>query len=244
MIDYGATLAARYEINRRWAVRAAGGRRIRFPTMRELFGEALNRFLVNPDLQPESAWSGEVGLEHNGTSLSGELTAFFNRTFDTIDRRNVVVDGDRKRQRINLDGSRVAGVEAVGSARPTRGLRLDGHLTWMRTRTLNDGETLFFAERPEWIGTLTSTYRFRMGLSLVGQVVYTGTAYSLAEDNTFVKLPTSTVLNTRVGYRFRLGDAMPEVFARVDNLTDERVLTQLGLPGPGRELVAGLNLSL
>jgi iron complex outermembrane recepter protein len=36
-----------------WRLRAAIGRKIRAPTMRELFGQALNRFLINPDLAPE-----------------------------------------------------------------------------------------------------------------------------------------------------------------------------------------------
>lgn len=244
LTDYGVTAAALYDLDSHWSVRAATGRRIRFPTMRELFGEALNRFLVNPDLRPESAWLAEVGLERQGAAFSGELTAFLNRTFDTIDRRNVVVDGDRKRQRINLDGSRVFGVEVAGVAKPVRGLRLDGHLTWMRPRTLNDGDTAFFGERPEWIGTLTTSYRFRHGFSVQGQAVYTGTAYSLAEDNTFVELPTSTVFNMRLGYYFSVARALPEVFVRVDNVADERVLTQLGLPAAGRELIVGLTLSL
>ena len=242
--DYGVTAAALYLFDAHWALRAAGGRRIRFPTMRELFGEALNRFVVNPDLEPESAWLAEVGLERRGSTFSGELTAFLNRTVDTIDRRNLVVDGDRKRQRINLDGSRVYGLEAVGTARPVARLRLDGHLTWMRPRTFEEGETTFFAERPEWIGTLTGSYRFRQGVTVTGQSVYTGTAYSLGEDNAYVELPTALVFHARLGYRFQVGQAMPEVFVRVNNVTDEVVLTQLGLPAAGREFVAGLNLSL
>jgi hypothetical protein len=44
------------------SLRAGVGQKTRFPTMRELFDEALDRFMVNPELEPESALMVEVGL--------------------------------------------------------------------------------------------------------------------------------------------------------------------------------------
>ncbi|MBI2614554.1 MAG: TonB-dependent receptor plug domain-containing protein [Gemmatimonadetes bacterium] len=42
--DYSVTLGAGYRIDGGWQLRLGAGRKSRFPTMRELFGEALNRF--------------------------------------------------------------------------------------------------------------------------------------------------------------------------------------------------------
>ncbi|MDX1532370.1 MAG: TonB-dependent receptor plug domain-containing protein, partial [Rhodothermales bacterium] len=54
-VDWGATAGAVYRPAPRWTLTAALGRKTRFPTLRELFGEALQRFALNPDLRPESS---------------------------------------------------------------------------------------------------------------------------------------------------------------------------------------------
>ena len=78
-------------------------------------------------------------------------------------------------------------------------------------------------------------------------VIWPPLPYGLDEDNTFRALSSSQVLNARLGYRMvhSMSPAFSaEVFARVDNLTDEVVLPQLGLPDPGREIRLGLEVSL
>jgi iron complex outermembrane receptor protein len=65
----------------------------------------------------------------------------------------------------------------------------------------------------------------------------------LNERNEFVPLPRSLVLNLRLGYRVAVaGDRTLEIFGRVDNVTDELVVPQLGLPDPGRSLRGGLKV--
>lgn len=234
-IDVGVTSGLHYTVDDAWTLRAAAGRKVRFPTMRELFGEALGRFLVNPDLTAESSLLAEVGLRLAKTDFSGEIVAFLNRTFDAIDQRSVQVPGEDRprRQRVNLDGSRVAGVEVGGAARPARGWSAAGHLTWMHGRAFEDGTTLRLVEKPEWVGTLTLTYNHPGGLSALCQGVLNGGAYGLGEDNALQPLSTSLVLNARVGYLFLQGPFATEVYARVNNATDTVTLPQLGLPGPG-----------
>ncbi len=243
----GFSTALLYELNEAWSWRASGGRKVRFPTLRELFGEAINRFIPDADLKPETAWLGETGIVHQGVVFSGEANVFVNRSVDTIDRRTVEIDGERKRQRINLEGSRVYGVEVMGVVQPLAGWRVNGHMTWLNARGYDEGMTVRLAEKPAWLSTVTSTYQYRGRLTVLLQGVYTGRAYSLDETNTFVALPTSLSVNARMAYRLRINTPRllaAEVFARVNNLTDEVVMPQLGLPAPGREIQAGLNLSL
>lgn len=244
--NYGVTSGLRYALSDNWSLRASAGRKVRFPTMRELFGEALNRFLVNPDLGAEASLSAELGFVRSGATWSGEVVGFFNRTYDTIDRRNIEVNGQWLRQRVNLEGSRVVGAEAVATARPLRGLRLDGSLTYANAEAFEDGETQKLAEKPEWLGTLTSGYQLSGGFSVMLQGVYTGRAFSPDEENILQPLPTSLVLNARAAYRLtrvRRRVLSAELFARINNLTDEVVLPQLGLPAAGRELVGGVNVA-
>ncbi len=247
-VDFGLASGARYALDDAWTLRASAGRKVRFPSMRELFGEALGRFLLNPDLRPESSLLAEAGVEGRSERLSGELVAFFNRTFDAIDQRSVLVPGEERprRQRVNLEGSRVFGVEAVGTARPLRGVSVEGHLTWMHARAFDGGTRRRLAERPEWLGTLTLLHNAQWGFSVLCQAVLTGGAYSPDEENVFEKLPSSLVLNARLGYRLlwvgRRALAA-ELFARVNNATDALTVPQLGLPGPGREFYFGIDVS-
>ncbi|RMF52966.1 MAG: TonB-dependent receptor [Bacteroidetes bacterium] len=245
--DYSFSAGARYDFGDGFFARATLGRKTRFPTMRELFGEALNRFLLNPDLRPESALLAEVGLGLARSDLRLEVIPFLNRTSDTIDRINVTVDGQRKRQRINLRGSRVLGVEMNVQARLHRHVQGTASLTLMDVKRLKDApdESERLAEKPDAVGTAALRYAGPQGLSVQLDATYLGHAYSLDEDNTFVPLPRALAVGARLGYR--LDDLVPgftaELFARGDNLTDETIMTQLGLPGAGRTLQAGVEMS-
>jgi iron complex outermembrane receptor protein len=247
-VDFGVASGLRYDLDEAWSLRASAGRKVRFPTMRELFGEALGRFLISPDLKAESSVLTEVGISRAGSAVSGEVIAFYNRTFDTIDQCSVTLPGEdlSRRQRINLDGSRVFGVEVVGTARPLRGLSVNGHLTWTHVRAFEDEETRRLAEKPEWLGTLTLDYNAPGGFSVLLEPTFRGHAFSPDDDNVLQELPTSLVLNARLGYRFvRSGKRViaSEIFVRVNNAADELTLPQLGLPGAGREVLAGIDLS-
>lgn len=239
-VDYGATAGAIYRLNGTWALNASAGRKTRFPTLRELFGEALDRFLVNPDLGPETSLLAEVGVRRSGERVSGEATLFLNHTDDTIDQRRLA---DGRRQRVNLGGSRIYGIELAGAARRGR-VRLDGHLTLMDVRGIGgDGATTRLSEKPKGIGRLAASYNAGKGFITTVEGVYTGVAYS-PTANGDVRLGPSLVVNVRVGDRRTFFGISTELVLRVDNVFDTVVLPQLGLPGPGREFRMGLKLAL
>ena len=242
------TAGLTYAVTEHLTWRAAAGRKGRFPTMRELFGGALGKFVPNPDLHPVTALLGETGIVWSDERLRGEATLFLSRTHDAIDKQTIQ-DGPNagKEQRINLDGSRTWGVEVVAALAPTERLALDGQLTWMRPRGFLDGETQKLDEKPAWLSTVTATCDLPWGLRALVQADYLGGVFARNDQNVFDRLPDAVLLNGRLSYTFNpraLGLASGEVFARVNNLTDELRLLQLGLPGPGREVLAGLKLTL
>lgn len=244
-VDYGITSGMTYRLDDRWSLRAAMGRKIRFPTMRELFGEALGRFLVNPQLRAESSFLAEVAIGMESSRARGEAIIFLNRTYDTIDQRNLVIDGEElpRRTRVNLEGSRVHGLEIVSGARFGRGWRLSANLTWMRAQGRTEGIDSPLTEKPEILGTFALRYNDPSGISALVQTIVTGRAHGLSDDNMLVSLPSSTIINARIGYLFIRGRYATEIFARVNNATDDVTLPQLGLPGPGRDIQAGLEVS-
>jgi iron complex outermembrane receptor protein len=246
-IDYTVTTGVHYALPGGWFVRAAAGRKTRFPTMRELFGEALNRFLVNPDLQPESSWLTELAVGVHGTRMRGEIIPFATFTSNSIDQRNVQLPGEEqsRRQRINLPGSRVTGVELVAAMQASPRLDLESHVTFMRPRRVQQrsGDPVHLAEKPAALARASASYATPGGFGALVEGVYTGRAYSLAEDNDFVPLPTSLAVNLRLSHALSLRGAAMQIFGRVDNVTNELVVPQLGLPAAGRSFTSGVSVS-
>ena len=245
--DYSYSLGARYALADGIFARGVIGRKTRFPTMRELFGEALNRFLLNPDLKPESALLAEVAVGVEQDRIRIEVIPFLNRTTGTLDQRFVDVEDGRKRQRINLAGSSLVGIELTADARLFRHVQAVSSLTLMDIRRTQDApeDPTHLAEKPGALGVAMVRYAGPQGLSASVESVYMGRAYSLDSTNELVPLPRSVELNARIGYRLDglVQRVSAELFARVDNLTDALVVPQLGLPGPGRMFRIGLKLS-
>ena len=50
-------------------------RKVRFPSLRELYSGALGRFVPNPNLKPEVLGALEAGLTGTGVGLGGRLEA-------------------------------------------------------------------------------------------------------------------------------------------------------------------------
>lgn len=244
----------RLDVEEGLAVRATAGTRSRFPTMRELFGEALRRFLVNPDLKPESAVTFDLGVERSGEGGRIALVGFASIVSNTIDQRNVTdSSGARLRQRINLTGSRTYGAELAGALRVLRPFHLEGHLTWMNTRGRLDADvdgvdsTFELAEKPELVGTVAAAYDTPIGLRPEIEVQISGEARGLNEEDELVPLGSSVVLNARLLWSLPITSITPntllQLYLRAHNITDAVVLPQLGLPAPGRELQGGMKLT-
>lgn len=225
-----------------WRLRVALGRKIRAPTMRELFGQALNRFLINPDLQPERIVSAELAAEwrHHAWDLS--LVGFMQDLNGTIDQRTV----GRLRQRINLPGSQVLGVEAVAVWRPTSAWSLGGSATYAdaRRKRVPAGQTDRLAEKPDVLARLYADYRALSGFGALAELMYTGRAYSADANGLLVALPRSTAVNLRVSQRIKVVGTDLDLFVRGDNLFDALIMPQLGLPAPGRSVRLGLTIGV
>ncbi len=233
-------------LRRSWPERVEGflaaSRKVRFPTMRELFSGALGRFLVNPRLRPETIWIAEAGLRFFVQQAYVEVIGYLNRTFDTIDQRTVVVNGERKRQRINLEGSRVYGMEVRLGWAFLRSWMLEGYMSGLRSRAFLPGPDRPLVEKPEWLATLTLRRLPGLGLAPLVQLHYRGRAWALDEENRLQELPDALLLHVRLAYRLPIPSGQVEGFVRINNVTDTAVWPQLGLPGPGRELRLGVQV--
>ncbi len=241
----GVTAGLSHDLTPGVTIRGVAGRKVRFPTMRELFGEALGRFLVNPDLVPESSLLTEAAVRIERGETTAEAIVFFNRTYDTIGQRMVLVEGEMRprRQRVNLDGSRVLGLETTLVSRIVPSMLASCSMTIMRAREVTPDGTEPLVEKPSGIGGCSMTYWSAIGFSVVLEGQYTGKAHGLGENNAFIPLERSMVTSIRLAWLILYKQYSAEIFARANNITDAVTLPQLGLPGPGRALHMGVQVT-
>ena len=223
-------------------VRTGASRKVRFPTMRELFGTALNRFLLNPNLKPEQVWSGELGAEWASGAYRADVAAFTQRTRDAIDQRTVQVDGKALRQRVNLEGSVVWGVEISGAAAVLPALRAEGHLTALRARGLEEGRRVPLAEKPALMVLLLLEARPTSRLRVTADLNRVAGAYAAERDGVRPRLPGAWLVGGRLSYTASVGRGAFTLYGRLDNVFGATLLPQEGLPAPGRTFVVGVSV--
>ena len=230
-----------------WSVAATLGERSRFPTPRELYGVALGRFLLNPDLLPERSLLGDVSFEYAATDdMSVDVALWLNDSDDTLSQRVVNVGGSSLRQRFNTNGSFTYGIEAALN------LALQDNLRAEISTSLQDGEVArdefgvrpVLLQRPKLQLSVALDWQATPRLDMRAEVFHTGSAYDFADDGSVVSLPSSNSLNLRGFYS--VGEWHGHrllLTAAIDNATDELVLPQLGLPSPGRTVHFGIRVN-
>jgi iron complex outermembrane receptor protein len=99
-------------------LRASGGYGFRIPTYTDLYYSDPTT-VGNPNLKPESAWSGDGGLDWMpGARLSISVTGFYARQHDTIDY--VRASAADLWHAVNLSGLHFAGVESSATWIPVK----------------------------------------------------------------------------------------------------------------------------
>jgi len=212
--------------------RAGVSRKIRFPTLRELFDPLQG----NLDLQPEKALAYEVGHRVAGKSFYIDASLFRNEVSDLIENGRV---GTVQRA-VNLEDAVLQGFEAAVGGAAMRFLRLDLNYTFLDAKArknlpLGEGSFTEVQHRPShrFNGTVNVLLPQAFALRLEG-------IYSSDQVDTFgtdVRAPEYGVFNLQL--RKRLGTHL-EVFAGVDNVLDASYEQKLGAPLPGRWEYAGL----
>ncbi|MDB5689622.1 MAG: hypothetical protein JWL91_1498 [Sphingomonas bacterium] len=222
----------------------SAGRRTRFPSARELFGEALGRFLINPDLKPETAWLADIELAWASEGASLSFNPFYSRGEDTLGQRVVRVGGVSLRQRYNLSGTRTYGVDVQANVTLAPGFGAELFATALSARALS-GDAAFrkLPQRPDYEAGGALSYRPVEGGLLRAEYRRVGPAVDLDATGARSALPPGNEVNLRGEWRVgEVGESPVSITMAVDNLTDELISPQLGLPLPGRTVRVGLRV--
>lgn len=234
-----ASGALRFDLGDGAMLTVSGGRRTRFPTARELFGEALGRFALNPDLRPEQAWLVDAELQWGRDGLAVSVNPFLIRSHDTLAQR-VLADG--RRQRFNLAGATSYGIDARIAHDLAANLRFELSGTLLRARAdAGSAPVRRLPQRPSFEGLAVIDWNVAERFDLRAELRAVGKAIDFDAGGGRVTLPAAAELGLRAAIPFaRLGSHQLLLTFAVDNVTDAQIFPQAGLPSPGRLWRVGL----
>jgi iron complex outermembrane receptor protein len=216
-------------------VRGAAYRAFRVPTLNEYyrpFRVGTVNTLANPGLKKETLTGGELGTEITRGAVSFKATGFFNELEDAVG--NVTLSsapGAITRQRQNLDTVRVRGVELSGEWRvaPRLETRLsyqwsEAEVTAARAQPSLVGRTL--AQAPEHKATASLNWDAPWQMRVRALARYTSEQFD--DDENQLVLREATTADMQVERPFGVHVV---VFAAVENIFDERVVTSRSVAG-------------
>lgn len=242
------------ELNQSLRLHASASQRSRFPSLRELYSGAANRFQPNPDLEPETLLGFEGGFTWNGSAGAraravAEVTGFNHDLRDAVVRVTVPNTGPPPAtlfRRVNRDNIVSRGIELLGGytfGAGDRAISLSGDALIQRI-TIRD-QTAGNAQRnaendPERRGSLELAVPLPLLMRGIVNARYTGRQYCLnADTGNEDALEAKTETDLGVERRFTMTRSafrsLRAVFS-VDNVANVAVFDQCGLVQPGRTM--------
>ncbi|HEY1140413.1 MAG TPA: TonB-dependent vitamin B12 receptor [Lysobacter sp.] len=202
---------------------ASYGTAYRSPTFNDLYYP----FFGNPELEPESSRSAEIGLR--GKHAWGEWTVnAFETHIDDLISYDPTPTPDRPfGQPGNIEEARIRGTEAT-VATTAFGWTWQGNVTVLDPRNTSAGSDALLPRRSRTNARLDvdrSFGRFSVGASVAG----TGKRYD-DPDNT-LRLPGYATTDLRIGYTFAEAWTLQ---VNANNLLDKTYETAMFYPQPGR----------
>jgi iron complex outermembrane recepter protein len=224
---------------------AGVNRRGRFPSLRELYSGALNRFAPNPVLQPETLTAFEAGATTALGNGNIQLVGFQQKLEDAVVR---ITLPDRRFQRVNRNELKSTGLELLASQSFGR-LSLSGDVT-VQSVDLTDtsaGSTTRPENLPEVLANLRAGMPLIAKLSAAAVARYTGSQYCLLPSGQNQELGAGTRIEAELSRGWSLRSSAGlwsqiEVVVAADNITNAAIYDGCGLPQPGRLLRFQLRL--
>jgi vitamin B12 transporter len=234
-------LTAIYRPAEAWKVSANAARSFRAPTFVDLYYPGYS----NPDLDPETAWTYDLGTEFR-TAAGGTVgvTGFYTRL-----RNRIAYDVAMP---VNAPRAEMSGVEVESGQRVGPFFHKTNY-TYQRAVGNSLASSAFVPLRltPRHMANEQLTWVGRTGWSLTNSVQYVHKQYQL-DGEKGLKLPSYTVWNARLAKKI-LG---AEAYLGVDNITNKRYAEAIGsyfdpltlvssttlYPQPGRTFWGGITM--
>lgn len=243
-------LSAVFGEKRRTVLHAGVSRRGRFPALRELYSGALNRFVPNPDLEPEKLLTVETGVTTGLGEGEIQVVGFHTLLEDAV-VRITLDDGARRFMRVNRNELTATGVELLLSYRfgPVD-VAADATVQSVDLTDTDADKTNRPEDLPEVFGDVS--VRFPIVSEIVGRAEarYTGEQYTIdARTGEDTQLADQVVFGLLITRRWPLRTSgggrffsALETSLAVENIGDVALYDAWGLPEPGRRVRLELRL--
>ncbi len=242
--DIAAVFGATYKLTETTNLFANLGKKSRFPTLRESYSAALGKFVINPDLKPETGLLSEIGIDYRGEDLDATLSLFANNYTDLIAQSSVPGDTLRRKQRVNLDEATIMGAEVLVKYYVTNDFDLTGHFTYMNSKGTVDGAEQNLEYRPEIIAFLQADWRLYGGLDLLGEADLMGNQYGISDqEQALVPIDATTLFNIRLSYKTFYNENLYTFFIRANNILDQARKNKISISAPGRMIYGGVTVA-
>ena len=211
-------------------LRASGGYGFRIPTYTDLYYSDPST-LGNPNLKPESAWSGDGGLDWIcGKKLTLSVTGFYARQHDTIDY--VRTSSTSQWHAVNLSGLSFAGVESSATWIPVKSQTV--RIAWTALHGAQDA-----------LHGLQSEYIFNYPVQNIhatwtARVLRDWTVSNMVQIAERYKQTAYPVWNAAVTHDS--GRIRP--YVRLGNLSNTGYQEISGVAMPGRSITGGIQFAL
>jgi vitamin B12 transporter len=215
---------------------ASKGTGIKNPTFFELFGSTAT-FTGNADLRPEENTSWDLGGEFHFESVDGYLDL----TYFHTEVNNLIVGTAIDAANLPSD-SRIKGVELSAVFNPSKNLQISASYTYSDT---DDGNGNKLVRRAKHIASVNGSYLFPNAKTRVtGGVQYNGKQTDVVFDEFFARLPDVTLSGytlVNLALSHHVSEQL-ELFARVDNLLNEKYEDVFGFGTKGVGATVGITL--
>lgn len=213
--------------------RAAISRKIRPPTLRELFDPLQG----NPDLKPEKAVVYEIGHRVQAPIGYADLNLFRSDVSDLIENEG----GDLGRA-VNIQDGTLQGLEIAAGGTPVDWVQLDVNYTYLDTQAhdasrAGPGESEIQHRPPHRFNGILRVF---LPLEIVVRLEGLYTSEQLDAFGSGVTVGGYALFDAQLTKQF--GQCF-QLFAGVDNALDVDHEDKLGSPGPGRWVFAGLRMT-
>ena len=217
-------------------IRASVARSYRAPTFNDLYWPADAFVAGNPNLQPEKAWSYELGGEKKFGDLAVFKVAGFYR--DVTDLIRWAPGTDFVWRPTNVQTAHIWGGETELIFYPWKGLTIPLNYSYLDPRDESTGEPI--TNKPKHIINAGVDYVTPLGLksSLKGRYVqyYVNNTSTLNRDY--------FVLDARLGYEFKIYQSFKgEGFISLTNILNRDYQINEGYPMPPQSLNGGVSIA-
>lgn len=225
-------------------MRASYGSGIKNPGFYELYGFVDGRFIGNEDLKPEKSTGWEVGIDHSLAGGAAKISATWfesdleDEIFTAFPPPDFIATPANRQTRSTRKGLELSAQAKIGPQ-----LSLEAAYTWLDAREDGVDEV----RRPANIASAVLTWTAPDDAASASLIVrHNGAADDFAfTDPSFVPLVVRLDDYTLVNFNARIRlSGKAELFARAENLLDERYEPVFSFVAPGRSVVAGMSIAL